>query len=109
MDHVWSARADARTVLKGPPRRSLARVYFDTIVFDRLQLEHRVKLWGADHVLAGTDYPYDMGMYDPRGFVGGAQFLKAADKAKILGGNAARLLKIKPPAAGKARRASRRR
>ena len=109
MDHVWSARADARTVLKGPPRRSLARVYFDTIVFDRLQLEHLVKLWGADHVLAGTDYPYDMGMYDPRGFVGGASFLKAADKAKILGGNAARLLKIKPPAAGKARRASRRR
>jgi hypothetical protein len=50
-----------------------------------------------------------MGMYDPRGFVGGASFLKAADKAKILGGNAARLLKIKPPAAGKARRASRRR
>jgi len=109
MDHVWGARADARTVLKNPPRRSLARVYFDTIVFDRTQLEHLVKLWGADHVLAGTDYPYDMGMYDPRGFVGGASFLKAADKAKILGGNAARLLKIKAPAAAKAGRVGRRR
>jgi aminocarboxymuconate-semialdehyde decarboxylase len=54
-------------------------------------------------VLAGTDYPYDMGMYDPRGFVGGAS-LKPADKAKILGGNAARLLKIKAPAASKAGR-----
>ena len=88
------------------PRRSLARVYFDTIVFDRIQLEHLVKLWGADHVLAGTDYPYDMGMYDPRGFVESAGSLKAADKAKILGLNAARLLKIKapaPPNAGRAR------
>jgi aminocarboxymuconate-semialdehyde decarboxylase len=83
-------------VLKSAPRRSLARVYFDTIVFDRTQLEHLVNLWGADHVLVGTDYPYDMGMYDPRGFVGGAA-LKPADRAKILGLNAARLLKIKAP------------
>jgi hypothetical protein len=37
-----------------------------------------------------------MGMYDPRGFVGGAA-LKPADRAKILGLNAARLLKIKAP------------
>lgn len=104
MDHVWGARVDARTVLKNIPRRSLGKVYFDTIVFDRTQLEHLVNLWGADHVLVGTDYPYDMGMYDPRGFVGGAD-LGPADKAKILGLNAARLLKIKAPAPRKAARA----
>jgi len=108
MDHVWGARADARTVLKSAPRRSLARVYFDTIVFDRLQLEHLVRLWGADHVLVGTDYPYDMGMYDPRGFVGGADLPEVA-KARILGLNAARLLGIKAPAAAKPRRARGRR
>jgi aminocarboxymuconate-semialdehyde decarboxylase len=106
---VWGARTDARTVLKSAPRRSLARVYFDTIVFDRTQLEHLVNLWGADHVLVGTDYPYDMGMYDPRGFVEGAGSLTAAHKAKIMGLNAARLLKIKAPAAPKASRARGRR
>jgi aminocarboxymuconate-semialdehyde decarboxylase len=94
MDHVWGARADARSVLKRLPRRSLAKLYFDTIVFDRQQLKHLVNLWGADHVLVGTDYPYDMGMYDPRGFVDGCDFLTAADKAKIEGLNAAKLLKI---------------
>jgi aminocarboxymuconate-semialdehyde decarboxylase len=94
MDHVWGARVDARTVLKQRPRRSLARLYFDTIVFDRLQLRHLVNLWGAGHVLVGTDYPYDMGMYDPRGFVDGCDFLSAADKARIKGLNAARLLKL---------------
>jgi hypothetical protein len=37
---------------------------------------------------------YETGWYDPRGFVGGADFLKDQDKAKILGLSAARLLKI---------------
>ncbi len=94
MDHVWGARVDARTVLKRRPRQSLAKLYFDTVVFDREQLRHLVNLWGVDHVVVGTDYPYDMGWYDPRGFVDGCGFLKDADKAKIMGLNAARLLKI---------------
>ncbi len=94
MDHVWSARVDARTVLKKTPRQSLKKLYFDTIVFDRDQLRHLVNLWGADHILVGTDYPYDMGMYDPRGFVDGCASLSAADRARIKGLNAARLLKL---------------
>lgn len=94
MDHVWGARVDARTALKKNPRRSLAKLYFDTIVFDREQLRHLVNLWGADHIVVGTDYPYDMGWYDPRGFVDGCGFLRDADKAKIMGLNAAKLLKI---------------
>jgi len=96
MDHAWGARIDPRTVLKRKPRQSLAKLYFDTIVFDREQLRHLVNLWGADHIVVGTDYPYDMGWYDPRGFVDGCKFLKDTDRAKILGLNAARLLKIKP-------------
>jgi aminocarboxymuconate-semialdehyde decarboxylase len=94
MDHVWGARVDARTVLERKPRSSLAKLYFDTIVFDREQLRHLVNLWGADHIVVGTDYPYDMGWYDPRGFVDGCDFLTEADKAKIEGLNAAKLLKI---------------
>ena len=94
MDHVWGARVDARTALERKQRRSLAKLYFDTIVFDRGQLRHLVNLWGADHIVVGTDYPYDMGWYDPRGFVEGCPFLKPADKAKITGLNAAKLLKI---------------
>jgi len=52
MDHVWTAREDARTVLKKKPRQSLAKLYFDTIVFDREQLRHLVNLWGAGHIVA---------------------------------------------------------
>jgi hypothetical protein len=35
-----------------------------------------------------------MGWYDPRGFLDGCAFLTDTDKGKILGQNAARLLKI---------------
>jgi aminocarboxymuconate-semialdehyde decarboxylase len=45
-------------------------------------------------VLLGTDYPFDMGVDDPVGFVQRAK-LSAADQARITGGNAARLLKIR--------------
>jgi aminocarboxymuconate-semialdehyde decarboxylase len=95
MDHAWSARDDTRTALLRKPRRSLAKLYFDTLVFDREQLRHLVNLWGADRLVVGTDYPFDMGWYDPRGFVEGCAFLRAAEKARILGGNAAKLLKLR--------------
>ena len=40
-----------------------------------------------------------MGWYDPRGFVDGCTFLTDGDRAKILGLNAARLLKLTRPRA----------
>jgi len=94
MDHVWGARLDARTQLKRKPRQSLAKLYFDTIVFDREQLRHLVNLWGASHLVVGTDYPYDMGWYDPHGLIDGCAFLKDAERAAIKGMNAAKLLGI---------------
>ena len=56
-------------------------------------LDNLVRRYGADHVVMGTDYPFDMGVEDPVGFVARGK-LSSADKAKIMGGNAARLLKI---------------
>jgi len=91
MDHAWRARPDCRTVLKRKPSHSLEQFYFDSITFDRGMLRQLVERFGADHVLLGTDYPYDMGMEHPVEFT---DFLPAAQKKKIQGGNAARLLKI---------------
>ena len=93
MNHGWKARPDCRTVIKRKPTTYLEKFYFDTIVFDPQMLDNLVRRYGADHVLLGTDYPFDMGVEDPVGFVQRGK-LSAADKAKIMGGNAARLLKI---------------
>ncbi len=99
-DHAYAARPDCRRVITEPPTTYLKKLYFDTVVFTHHQLEYLAGLYGADHILLGTDYPYDMGLPEPVNFVKGAK-LSRADKAAILGGNAARLLKIEPAAGAK--------
>ena len=107
MDHAHAAREDCRTRIRRKPSTYLKRLYFDTIVFEPEQLEHLVRLYGGDHLLLGTDYPYDMGEADPLGFIDRAGRLTREDRAKIAGINAARLLKLRPPRAAKAPAASR--
>src|SRR5438132_8453569 len=96
MDHGHRARPDCRTVIKRPPSSYLAKMYFDTITFDAEMLRHMIKKYGAGHVLLGSDYPYDMGEENPLGLIESVRGLKRDERAMIEGGNAARLLKIKP-------------
>ncbi len=53
-----------------------------------------VKLIGADNVLFGSDFPHPEGMYDPIGFVDQLDGLPEGDKAKVMGGNLARVMKV---------------
>ena len=94
MDHAYKARPDCRGQLKRKPSSYLEKFYFDTITFDHGMLAHLIARFGADHVLLGTDYPYDMGMEQPVPFIEGVKGLSKAEAAAIEGGNAARLLKI---------------
>ena len=95
MDHAWRARPDCRTVVKRAPSAYLRKMYFDTIAFDPAMLRQMVEQYGADHLLLGSDYPYDMSVEDPVGFVASVPGLGRDQRAAIEGGNAARLLKIR--------------
>jgi predicted TIM-barrel fold metal-dependent hydrolase len=53
-----------------------------------------VRLIGADNVLFGSDYPHPEGMYDPIGFVDQLDGLSEEDKAKVMGGNLTRVMKV---------------
>ena len=83
MDHAYKARADCRGQMKRKPSAYLERFYFDTITFDHGMLAHLIARFGADHVLLGTDYPYDMGMERPRDFIGGVKGLSATERSAI--------------------------
>jgi aminocarboxymuconate-semialdehyde decarboxylase len=92
MDHAWGAREDSHAGLKLPPTHYLRNVYFDTVVFTHHQLANMIDLFGPDRIMMGTDYPFDMGEYDPIGHVAGtvgddSDLLKA-----LTGGNAIKAL-----------------
>jgi aminocarboxymuconate-semialdehyde decarboxylase len=93
MDHAWEVRPECRANIDQPPSTYLKRVHFDTMVFSPEQLAHLVEFAGADHVVLGTDYPFDMGETDPVGLTGQLN-LPADALAAIRGGNAARLFGI---------------
>jgi len=92
IDHAWGARSDSHGVLPQPPTTYLKRVYVDTVVFTPYQLAELVRVFGADHVLLGTDYPYDMAEFDPVGHIAGVEGFDASTIAALAGGNAKRLL-----------------
>ena len=92
MDHAYQAREDVRQGLPQTPGEYLRRFYLDTMVFEPDQLAFLVGKYGADHILLGTDYPYDMGEDDPVGLVERTPGLSAREREAICGGNAARLL-----------------
>src|SRR6202521_4155949 len=92
IDHVWGARSDSHGDLPQPPTSYLKKIYFDTVVFTSHQLAQLVRLFGADHVIMGTDYPFDMAEYDPIGHVASVNGFDASTIAAIVGGNARKLL-----------------
>jgi aminocarboxymuconate-semialdehyde decarboxylase len=92
IDHAWGARSDSHGALSQPPTTYLKRIYVDTVVFTPHQLAALVATFGADHVLLGTDYPYDMAEYDPLGHIAAVRDFDAATVTALAGGNAKKLL-----------------
>jgi aminocarboxymuconate-semialdehyde decarboxylase len=89
--HAHSFQPQARSRLGESPDDSLSRFYFDTVTHDENVLRELVALTGADRVLCGSDYPFDMGVERPAEIVRALGLAVDAERA-ILGGNALRLL-----------------
>ena len=90
IDHAWGARSDCHGDLPHPPTSYLQKIYFDTVVFTPHQLAELVRLFGADHVIMGTDYPFDMAEYDPIGHLASVDGFDPSTIAALAGGNAAK-------------------
>src|SRR5271154_1252640 len=92
IDHAWGARPDCRAGLPHPPSHYLRKVFVDSVVFTPHQLVALIDIFGADHVLIGTDYPYDMAESDPLGHLASVKTLKTKSIEAMAGGNAKKLL-----------------
>lgn len=94
-DHTWEVRPETRVNIPDrPPSDYMKMLYYDTMVFQPLYLRHLVEVVGSDHVMLGTDFPFDMGETDPVGLIDSTDDLTDEQRDGIKGGNAAALFAI---------------
>ena len=92
MEHAFITRPECNEMRK-TPLEYLKMFYYDTISHGTEQLKFLLSMVGADHVLLGTDYPYDMGDMKPLESIR-AVGLSVADEEKVVGRNAQLFFKI---------------
>jgi len=93
LDHGTKVRTELKH-MKRLPSEYLRRFSYDTIGHDDRINANLVRLVGADRVLLGSDYCFDMGLADPVATVERIGGLMDAERDMIKGGTAARLLKL---------------
>lgn len=92
LDHGWQVRPEVRHLPK-PPSAYLPRFTYDTIVHSKQVMEFIIGAVGAERIMMGSDYCYNMGYQRPLEFLEQLD-LSAAQRAMILGGTATKLLKL---------------
>jgi aminocarboxymuconate-semialdehyde decarboxylase len=92
--HGYDVRPEAKVHLEHPPEESIGRLFYDTILHSKPTLEFLVSSAGADRVLLGSDYPFDMGNLDCVARVA-ALDIPAPQRDLILGGYADRVLQVR--------------
>ena len=94
-EHGYQVRPECKEKVHQSPMAFFKNFYFDTITHNPDALRYLVSLAGSDHVLLGTDYPYDMGDENPVQTVSQLTRIKAADRRKIMRENAIALYGLK--------------
>jgi aminocarboxymuconate-semialdehyde decarboxylase len=61
LDRGFHAFRDCRAHIDRPPSTYLRDFYYDTVNFSQGALKLAIEFAGADHVLAGSDYPHQIG------------------------------------------------
>jgi aminocarboxymuconate-semialdehyde decarboxylase len=86
---------DNPLAISKPPSQYLEQCYFDAVSHNDPALMCALGVGGADRLVLGSDAPFAVGdMGRSVAAIRGYQFAGDGDKAKILSGNAARLLKL---------------
>jgi aminocarboxymuconate-semialdehyde decarboxylase len=99
LENAWYERHDVIGGSAKPPSSYIGRFAVDSVVFDPSALRLLVDVLGVENVLLGSDYPYPLGERPVGQVVRKTQFLSDTDRARLLGGNAAKFLSL-PEEAG---------
>jgi aminocarboxymuconate-semialdehyde decarboxylase len=92
MDRGYEAFAECRANIAERPSAYLKRFYYDTVNFDNAAQRLAIEFAGVDRILAGSDYPHQIGSIPKMLSSIRRLSLTDAERTKILGGNARQLL-----------------
>jgi aminocarboxymuconate-semialdehyde decarboxylase len=95
LDRGYRAFAECRQHIDRPPTDYLKQFYFDTVNFNPAAVRLALDFAGPDRILAGSDYPHQIGSIPLMIETIDKLDVPDAVKAKIFGGNAAALLRLK--------------
>lgn len=93
LNHGWHVRPEGPQAIPKEPREYARRIYVDSLALAPRNLRFIIEELGADRVMIGSDYPFDMGDADPRASLEAAG-LDAATRRLIEGETAARFLRL---------------
>ena len=94
LDRGYRAFAECRQHISRPPSEYLRTFYLDTVNFSPAALRLALDFAGPDRILAGSDYPHQIGSIPLMIETIEKLEVSAEWKEKIFSGNAARLLRI---------------
>ena len=83
----------ARIPAKEPPSKYLKNLYFDNLVYRVETVEYLKRMVGAEHVMVGTDYPFDLGDWKAAEKIQ-TMNCTASEREAMMQGNARKLLRI---------------
>lgn len=92
LDRGFEAFSECRANITKPPTEYLKTFYYDTVNFDPRAVRLAIEFAGADRILAGSDYPHQIGSIPKMLETVRTLDVKDSQRDGIFGGNAARLL-----------------
>jgi aminocarboxymuconate-semialdehyde decarboxylase len=102
IEHGFHVRPDLVAIdNETEPRKYLAKggqpahFYLDSLVHDADALRLLLKLFGAQRVALGSDYPFPLGEAEPGKLIDSLRDLSAEDRAQLLSGTAKEFLALK--------------
>jgi aminocarboxymuconate-semialdehyde decarboxylase len=94
LDRGWDAFPDCRADISRKPSEYLRNFYYDTVNFDPKAVRLAIDFAGADHVMAASDYPHQIGNIPKMKSSLDALNVTDTERKRILGENARELYNL---------------
>ncbi len=93
LNHGWHVRKEGPAAIPKEPREYARKIFVDSLTLSPRNLRFIIDELGADRVMIGSDYPFDMGDSDPLASLGAAE-LDPGTRRLIEGETAAKFLRL---------------